>query len=115
MDTVNEGSDTVLTIGCTSPDGTPVTPSNVSYIIMDYFTGNVLVESLTNVPTSDSFDIDLTAQANTIINQYYAYELRQVFVSYTYSGTKTKTDQYEYQVINMAGVPIPGDDNDTSD
>jgi hypothetical protein len=110
MDEVNSGSNSVYTINFTDPQGNPVTPTNVAYTVIDFFTGNVVCKSLTNVPPKDatSMDITLVPPANTIVNILYAYEIRIVTFEYDYNESDIKTEDYTYKLINMVGIPMPG-------
>ena len=108
MDEMNSGSSDDITINFTDPLGLPITPNNVAYTVIDYFTGNVIVEELVNTPRTDSIDIRLDKTINTIINPLYAYEIRLVTFEYDYNESDIKTEDYTYKLINMVGIPMPG-------
>lgn len=107
MDEINEGSDTVVTIGFKDEAGDPVTPSALSYTIKDFYSDTLLVPETSDVPTSSNYDVELGPDANVIVNTLYAYEVRIITLEYTYGADKIKTDEYWYKVINMAGYPFP--------
>jgi hypothetical protein len=110
MDEVNSGSTIDFTINFTDPQGNPVTPTNVAYTVIDFFTGNVVFESLINAPPAGatSIDIKLAPPVNTIVNILYAYEMRIATFEYDYNASDTKTEDYTYKLINMVGIPMPG-------
>ena len=112
MDEVNEGSNSIVTIGFTDPNGNAVTPSNVDYTIKDFFTDKVLVKELGIEPAAGSIEITLNEDAVKIVNELYGYEVRIITTTYTYNSDQKKTDEYWYKVINMSGIPIPADEVD---
>jgi hypothetical protein len=122
MDSVNGNSAFLYPINFTNEAGEPIQPDSGSYTISDFFSNTLVKESTPLVIDEDSvtkkktvtipvtsINLLLTAEDNTIINPNYYYEIRIVTVTYLYNTTEQKTEQYEYKLINMAGIPIPGD------
>ena len=110
MDEINEGSTATLTIGFTNKEGEAVTPDSLSYSVIDFFSGTEVDSDNVNSLDGTSYDLILSDKANGIVNQFYAYEIRTVTLIYVYDADQVKTETYEYKLINMAGVPIPGDE-----
>jgi len=100
MDTVNELSRSVVPITFLNPDGQPVTPASATVRIDDLRSGTVVRAVTAITPTASTYELEITAEENRIIDSTSSSERRRVTV--TVPGETTA--EYVYQVKNLGGL-----------
>jgi len=102
MDTINEETTAIVTIGFQDENEEGVIPDSASFILYDKFSGTVRRSgSLGALDTS--VDLELTPDDNVILNQGNRYEIAVLYVEFTYSGRQGSSEYY-YKILNLAKV-----------
>jgi hypothetical protein len=107
MNTVYENNPSKIVISDFKDfDGSPATPTAVSYRIDCRTTGTVIKADTAGVAASP-VEITVAADDNAIVNPGNAYENRLMTVVLTGSGGWQVTKEFEWQVINLRGYTAP--------
>lgn len=106
MESVNEQSQSILTVNFRDEDYEPVTPSTFKYRIIDVASDTEIKATTTITPLSSSYDITMTANENRIIDATQPFEQRRVTVQWYSGATLIGTGDYVYKVLNLYMVPL---------
>jgi hypothetical protein len=110
MDKVNEASTLILTVAFFDDLGAAIVPTTATYRIEDAAGTRIAPpagDPATSVPITGlavTVDIEITPAQNAILLGK-AIETRYVTVVWTYGAARQRCDVYEYQVLNLRGVP----------
>jgi hypothetical protein len=81
-------------------NGNPVTPTSMTYSIIDSITNTVIVGPLTITPSGNIYNIIVTAVQNAFTNNTNHIERKLITGTYTYAGN-TGTFELDYTLTNM--------------
>ena len=105
MKTVNENTSVTVTLQFVDVNGAAVSPNSVEYQVTDECSGTPVVAWTTFTPGGPSADLDLTAEAQQIINRFQDYETRIVSVIALYNASAQQiTAEFRYRVKNMRSI-----------
>ena len=104
MDEINEGTTAILTVAFTDENSAAVTPDTATYMLYDKFSGTVIIAETSIGSLDTSIDIEISAANNEIIDQSMRYELKTVYLEFTYDGRQGSAE-YTYKVLNLAKIP----------
>lgn len=105
LDERNERTTVIITVNFLDENGDPVTPDSATYRIDDEDNRANILPATAIGSLSDSVDLEITPEQNTIIRRRNDYEIRTVTVEWDYDGsTKHGTAEYKYKLLNLYGV-----------
>src|SRR5271157_850185 len=105
MVTVNERTSITVTLQFTDVNGNPVIPNSVNYQITDEETETVLSPWTVVNPSASSYDLQVAAGVQEIVNDCNEYEIRRISVISLYnSSTQQATGEFKYRVKNLRTV-----------
>lgn len=100
MDVVNERTRYVLPLTFKDEDGAPVTPAGVTVRIDDVASGTEIRPVTAINPTAATYDLEITAEENRIVNAAARLEVRRVTIHIQGEATA----EYLYHIRNLAGI-----------
>ena len=103
MLTINEKTTFWISGECKDANGVSVTPSLVTYDIIDVISANVVANAANFTPANSTWEIEITANQNTMVNANLAKEYRKVNVLVEYGDSKQATEEYVYTLKNLSG------------
>jgi hypothetical protein len=101
MDEVNEKSTYVVKLTFKDENGVLVTPDSCTYRLDDEASGEELVEDTVVVPGATYYNLTISSDSNSILNDDRKFEIKVLSVSFTFSTTKVGTAEYKYKVLNL--------------
>lgn len=105
METANEQTSITITLQFTDVNKSQVTPNSVKYQITDEETETVLFPWATVNPSGPSYDLQVAASVQQIVDECKEYEIRRISVISIYnSGTQQATAVFKYRVKNLRSV-----------
>lgn len=102
---VQEASSTVLHIDWKDRNNVAMTPTFISYRIIDYYSGTTIVSDTSVTPTGSSTNIAVGPGQNAIVNNERQFEIRKVILTFGITGSQRNTEVKEYTLRNLGGVP----------
>ena len=103
---VNEGSTAWLTVSFYDKDGVLEVPNSIEWTVIDVASGAVLQSPTVVAVPASAVELTLTAVINAIQNASLKKEKRRVTVEAGFSGSEAQTKAYEYNVVNLAQIPM---------
>jgi hypothetical protein len=100
---VNEQTTAYLTITFKDKDGANAAPNSATYRIDCKTTGKA-IRATTALPGGATPEIVLTSDENKIQNLNNSSEIKRVTIIGVYGVDDKVTDEFEYEVLNLAGV-----------
>lgn len=110
MDIINQGSTYVLGLDFKDANGNAITPAAAFYRIDDVESGNGITGNNANrwvafSPSSNQYDLTITANENAMIGNSTDREERKVTVKFNFSAdNKTQTDEYRYMIFRLENL-----------
>jgi len=110
MEIINQGSTYILGLEFRDDAGNAVTPSSALYRIDDEDSGNAITGNNANAwvafsPSSNQYDLAISANENALIGNTTDREERKVTVKFNFSAdNKTQTDEYRYMIQRLENL-----------
>lgn len=102
-DEVKEKSTAYLTVTFKDKAGSPAAPASATYRI-DCLTTGTAIRPETALTSAGSVEITITPEENRIVGTTNVRERRRVTVQASYGAADGVTDQFDYDVLNLAFV-----------
>lgn len=104
MDIVNEETTYFVVVSFFDEEQNPVLPNNVQYKIEDIETGQTIKEWTRIEPREGTYDIEITAEENKIIDDSNNVERKILTIKYSYGANRAGTGEYIWGVKNLKGI-----------
>ena len=98
---VNDKSTAWLTVSLSDRYGNPSPPSSVVYRIDCLSTGQNILAATTVMSPGASFDIQILAAYDAIINSANSEEIKRLTITAIYGSNDQLTAQYDWIVVNL--------------
>jgi hypothetical protein len=104
MESVNEGTTSILILTFKDENGDPVIPLSGTYRIDDLDSGTGITGDTGFTPSLSTYNLVIGATANRILSGAAEKELRRVTVTFQYGASGQGTGEYFYEVKNLGGL-----------
>lgn len=101
MEEVNEKSTYVVKLSFKDENGVAVTPDSLTYRLDDESSGEEIIEDTVVVPGTTYYNLTISSDSNSILNDDKKFEIKVLSASFTYSTTKVGTAEHKYKVLNL--------------